>query len=327
MAERKITRADGTPVTPSSEKKTTDAESKPAAKKTAAKKTAAKKPAAKKVEKADGTTVEAKPAKETGNPKVFRIAAIALWVVAIVFEVLAVLVLFGKIAITAIPTLALIIIFLVLDLACVSVGSTFWKKANHIDPASEANKVKFWLWNNLGLIVTAFAFIPFVILSLTNKNADKKTKTIAAIVAAIALLIGGLVSYDWNPVSQEGKDSAIETLGDQKVYWTAFGTVYHTHNGNDENSCGHLNNSDNIEDGTVEEAINSGKTRLCKDCAKKDNIQIDENGALTQKSIGNVNDADSKEEKDKEEKTDAEVNEGFEADYEGEDNFELAFAE
>ena len=280
MAEKKIIKANGEPV-----------EAKAA-------ETAAEKPAPKKktIKRADGSTVTVKPAApvaEEGSATKYRIGAIALWVVAIAFEVLAVLVLFGKIAITAIPTLALIIIFLVLDLACVSVGSTLWKKANRIDPASEANKVKFWLWNNMGLIVTAFAFVPFVILALTNKNADKKTKTIATVVAIIALLIGGLVSYDWNPISAEQKAEAVEALADTDVYWSPFGTVYHT-----DPDCSHLNHSDTLTEGKVDEAIEANKTRLCKTCAARDGIEISstEKGEVT--DLPAADDAETKAEEE-----------------------------
>jgi hypothetical protein len=51
-----------------------------------------------------------------------------------------------------------------------------WKKANHIDPASEKNKAKFWLWNNLGTILSVLAFLPIIILVFTNKDLDKKSK-------------------------------------------------------------------------------------------------------------------------------------------------------
>lgn len=233
----------------------------------------------KKIKRADGTAVNVKPAApvaEPGSATGLRIGAIVLWVAAIAFEVLAVLILFGKLSIPRIPTLAQIIGFLVLDLGCVIAGSTLWKKANRIDPASEANKVKFWLWNNLGLIVTAFAFIPFVILALTNKNADKKTKTIAAVVAIIALLIGGLVSYDWNPISAEEKEAAIETLGEKEVYWSPFGTVYHT-----DYDCSHLNHSDELTQGTVQQAIEANRTRLCKTCEAKDGIEINAEKSAT----------------------------------------------
>ncbi|MEG2931665.1 MAG: hypothetical protein RR825_07745, partial [Ruthenibacterium sp.] len=144
-----------------------------------------------------------KDAKPVGNASGLRVGAIVLWVAAIVFEVVGFLIVNGTITLHFMPTLYQIIAVIVLDLACVIIGAQLWKKANHIAPASEANKVKFWLWNNMGVIVCVIAFVPFVILLLTNKNLDKKTKTIASVVAVIALLIGGVSSYDFNPVSVE----------------------------------------------------------------------------------------------------------------------------
>ncbi len=229
-------------------------------------------PKKKKIVSADtGETVEAgsrkkKAAAPVGNAGGLRAGAIILWVVALVFEILAVMVLIGKINLKFMPSLYQIIAFLVLDLICVIIGSTLWKKANHIKPASEKNKLKFWLWNNMGLIVCAVAFIPFVILALTNKEADKKTKAIATVVAVIALLIGGVASYDWNPVSEEQQQAAMEAISDD-VYWSPFGKVYHTHE-----DCSSLNQSDSLTYGTVEQAIAANRTRLCSFCAKKDDI-------------------------------------------------------
>ena len=208
--------------------------------------------------------VEAAP---VGNATAYRAGAIGLWVLAIVFEVLALLVLLGKINLHFLPTLWQLIIFLVLDLAAVIAGSQLWKKANHIKPASEKNKVLFWLWNNMGVIVACIAFIPLIILILINKDIDKKTKVIATVVAIIALLIGGAASIDYNPVSQEQLVAAQETLADENVYWTRFGGVYHTHE-----DCYHLNRSDTLVTGTVEQAIAAKKTRLCKNCATLDDI-------------------------------------------------------
>ena len=212
----------------------------------------------------------AKAAKPVGNAGGLRVGAVILWVVAIVFEVLAVLVLFGKINITFMPQLWQLIAFIILDLICVIIGSSLWKKANHIAPASAANKVKFWLWNNLGVIVSCFAFVPLIILMLTNKDLDKKTKTIATVVAIIALIIGGAASIDYNPVSQEELNAAEAALGDTIVYWAPFGKVYHTHD-----DCSALNVSETLTYGTVEEAIAANRTRLCKFCANKDSIPAD----------------------------------------------------
>ncbi len=209
---------------------------------------------------------ERKEAAPVGNATGLRIGAVALWVVAVALEVVAYLMLIGKINFTFMSTLTQIIIALVLDLVFVIIGSQLWKKANHIKPASEKNKFLFWLWNNMGLIVCTIAFLPFVILALTNKDADKKTKTIASVVAVIALLIGGVASYDFNPVSEEQQQAAIEAINTD-VYWSPFGKVYHTHE-----DCQALNQSDSLTYGTVEQAIAEGRTRLCSFCAKKDDI-------------------------------------------------------
>ena len=207
-------------------------------------------------------------ARPTGKSGGKRAAAIILWVLALGFEVLAIFeLLMGKPVIFNLPTLAVAIGALVLDLICVVIGSQLWKKANHISPASKKNKVLFWLYNNLGVIMSIAAFLPFIILILTDKNGDKKTKTIAVIVAAVALLIGGFSSYDYNPVSQEDLAAAQDLLGDSYVYWAPFGKVYHTHE-----DCQALNQSDTLTFGQVDEAIAANKTRLCSFCAKRDDI-------------------------------------------------------
>lgn len=226
-------------------------------------------PAKKAPAKKDDNGKTVKPAKKRGNATGKRIGAVILWVLAIACEILGILSYFGKVTITFIPTLAFIIGVIVLDLVFVIIGSQLWKNANHIDPVSEKNKVKFFLWNNMGLIVACFAFIPYLILLIKDKDKlDKKTKTIAIIAAAVALLIGGLSSVDWNPVSEESKAQAINEI-DGNVYWTQFGKVYHI-----DADCQHINNSDAYYEGTVEEAINDNRTRLCKTCAKKHNIDI-----------------------------------------------------
>ena len=209
-----------------------------------------------------------KAAAPVGNATGLRIGAIVLWLLAIGFEVLAVLVTFGKLDLKFMPTLWQMIAFLVLDLICVIIGSQLWKKANHIKPASEKNKAKFWLWNNMGLIVTVIAFVPFIVLLLTNKNADKKMKAIGTVAAVIMLLIGGLASYDWNPVSAEQKEAAMAAITGE-VLWTNSlgGKVYHTHE-----DCQALNRTEELVQGSVEQAIAANRTRLCAFCARRDSI-------------------------------------------------------
>jgi Na+/proline symporter len=79
-----------------------------------------------------------------------RIWAIVCWVIAIAFEVIGILKLTNVIDwFSELELSTFLIICIVLDLIFVIIGSLLWKKANHIDPASEKNKTKFWLWNNL----------------------------------------------------------------------------------------------------------------------------------------------------------------------------------
>ena len=242
-----------------------------------------------KVDSAKATTPAEKPSTKTAakaatpvtaadksSAKTKRILAVVFWVLAIACEVLAVLVFIGKIDLKFISQMAQLIACLVIDFILVVVGAQFWKQANHMDPVSEQNKVKFWLWNNMGVIVCCFAFIPFLIYVLfIDKNADPKMKKVAAIVAAVALVLGIGISYDWNPVSEEGKAQAESTLGDTSVYWTQFGSVYHL-----DTECQHLNRSSELFEGDVATAIEKGKTRLCKTCAKNFNIEIADNGAI-----------------------------------------------
>ena len=207
-----------------------------------------------------------------GNATPYRIIAIVLWVLALGFEVLAILLFVKKVTITyAIPNVWQAVIALGLDLICLIIGSQMWKKANHMDPASKKNKLAFWLQNNLGVLVAAVAFIPFIVIALTDKNASKQDKTIAAIAAAVALAIGVLTGIDYNPVSQEDLAEEQNLITDD-VFWTPGGGVYHTHE-----DCGHLANSYELSKGSVTAAIENGKTRVCKTCANRDNLDLPDN--------------------------------------------------
>ena len=233
---------------------------------------AAAKPVAHKIEQAA----------PVGNAGGLRAGAVILWIVALAFEVAALFIVLGKITLTFLPTLWQLIIALVLDLICVIIGAQLWKKANHIKPASKKNKFTFWLWNNMGVVACVICFLPIIIVMLLNKDLDKKTKTIATVVAVIALLIGGVASYDFNPVSAEQQQAAINAITTD-VYWAPFGKVYHTHE-----DCGALNHTDTLTMGTVEEAIAAGRTRLCSYCARKDEIT----GVVTDKAADVMEDAE-----------------------------------
>ena len=118
---------------------------------------------------------------ERGSALPLRIGAAALWIFAIVLEVLALCAMTEKIVIPFLVKLSPLvqgIVLLVIDFIAVVAGAQFWKKANRIAPASEANALKFWLWNNMGVIVCAAAFVPFIVLLLLNNDTDKRTKAV-----------------------------------------------------------------------------------------------------------------------------------------------------
>ena len=235
-----------------------------------------------------------------GNATGLRIGAICFWLLAIGCEVLALLFLFGQLNLIPKNPQILWIPALVLDLIFVIVGSAFWKKANRIKPASRKNPTLFWLWNNMGLIVCCIAFLPFIIIVLSNKNLDKKTKMIATIAGVVALLIAGAASYDYNPISDDQLTNAESALENHAVYWTSFGKVYHicgTKNAEgtvefdalDTTSprceCSTTQNSTDFTFGSVDQAIAANRTRLCKICAQKFGINTE--GLLTDDSTEN----------------------------------------
>jgi Na+/proline symporter len=167
--------------------------------------------------------------REGAKPR--RVLAVCLWLVGIFFEVIGILRL--KDVINWLPSMSettFLIVCLVIDCIVVIIGSLLWKRANHIDPASEKNKTKFWIQNNLGTIISVIAFLPIILFVLTDKEMDKKNKTIVSIVAIVLMLIAGITSYDFNPVSIEQLDKAEKEVlatenfdthedGEAVVYW------------------------------------------------------------------------------------------------------------
>ena len=213
------------------------------------------------------------PNKPTGGSTIgLRIGAIVLWLVAIAFEILAILAITKDFTIqfthNGNTNLWIILIgCIVLDLACCILAAQLWKKANHIKPMSEKRgKFLFYLWNELGVIMVCICFIPLIILLLKNKKLDGKMKTIVSIVAIVAMLIAGVASADFNPITAEEKDAAEDQITTD-VYWTQFGHKYHL-NIDEEGGCPYVRDSATIIKGSVTEAIESGRTAICSYCAR-----------------------------------------------------------
>lgn len=258
-------------------KKTT---SSTAAKKPAAKaaSTAAKKPASQKaVSQKPSTKPNGKTAYVSAENKKkangLRIGAVVLWLVAIAFEVLTILVLNGTLYIPG-NTMTYVIIGIVADLACVIIGSQLWKKANRLDPCSEKNKLKFFLWNQMGVIAAVVAFFPLVLLLLKEDDLDPQTKKILSIIAAVAMLLSVGTSIDYNPVSAEDlaqaqSDAYEYSIDGETCYWTSFGRCYHFNP-----DCHTIINSNPVYTGTVAEAFEANRSKPCSYCATAEGEEL-----------------------------------------------------
>lgn len=247
----------------------------------AEKKQTTKKPVERKVvaagtgKTATATATKAKTVKQAapekgGNATGLRVGAVVFWLLGIACEVFAILMLNGTFnfenpAKGTDPTMTYLIIALVVDLVLVIIGSQLWKKSNDIDPASEQNKIKFFLWNNMGLIASILAFFPIVILLLQNKELDAKTKKIATAVAAVALVLAAATSIDYNPTSAEQMAEAQATTaeaGIDTVYWTPYGRRYHLNV-----DCQSLQNSATLIEGNITQAFEANRNTPCAFCA------------------------------------------------------------
>ena len=244
--------------------------------------------AEKKIVKSEGAKAERKPgvaAQQIAQSTVgLRIGSVVLWILALVAEFFAIksFMLAEDETLLGLAPMTSMIVFLVVDLICVLGGSLLWKKANHIHPASEKNALTFWLWNNLGVIMAAVAFLPFIIILLSKKDADPKAKTIGTIVAAVALLIAGLGSYDWNPYSAEEQQEILKMEeATSTVFWVEKGKVFHIYT-----DCPHLNasTSEILNETTVQEAEAAGKERLCKTCRNRHDKEVAEQAAAVEEA-------------------------------------------
>lgn len=201
--------------------------------------------------------------------KQLRLFAFLAWIVAIGLEIFAILKLIKD------ETLVWLVVSIVVILALSITGSLLWKKANRMDPASEKDKAKFFIQNQLGALMAALAFLPLVILILTNKEIDGKTKGIAGAVAGVALLAATIVGIDFNPPSVEKYTEQINqqtgeimdlTNGVDHVFWTPSGNKLHIYD-----DCQHIRNSD-VSDGTVKDAWEAKKidnNEICKTCINR----------------------------------------------------------
>lgn len=203
-----------------------------------------------------------------GQAKQLRLFAFLAWIIAIAGEIFAIF----KLLRDDMLTWLIVVIAGILILSLL--GTWLWKKANRLDPASEKDKAKFFVQNQLGAIMAVAAFLPLVILIFTNKDLDGKTKGIAGTVGIGGLLIAGIFGIDFNPPSVEKYTEQIneqtevvtDLSGRDFVYWTPAGNKLHIYE-----DCQHIKNSD-VTGGTVKEAWEArkiGDSEVCKTCIRR----------------------------------------------------------
>ena len=199
--------------------------------------------------------------------KQLRAFAILAWLVAIAGQIFAIFNLISD------ETLVYLVIAIIVLLALALTGSTLWKKANRLDPASEKDQVKFFFQNQFGAIMGVLAFLPLIIFILTSKDASGKTKGIAGSVAVLAMLVAGIAGIDFDPPSIEKYTEQINQQTDvvkklnfdvDKVYWSRAGNRYHI-----LEDCQHIKGRE-ITQGSVQESWDDkGISELCKTCQSR----------------------------------------------------------
>jgi hypothetical protein len=202
-----------------------------------------------------------------GKAKQLRLFAILAWVLAMAGQVFAILKLISD------ETMVWLIVAIVVILILAITGSTLWKKANKLDPASEKDQTRFFIQNQLGAIMGVLAFLPLVILIFTNKDISGKTKGIAGSIAAVAMVAAGITGVDFNPPSIEQYTDQINeqteaaksiSIDTDNVYWSKAGNKYHAYE-----DCYHIKGKA-LSNGSIKESWEQkGISELCKTCQKR----------------------------------------------------------
>ncbi|MBK0420862.1 hypothetical protein JD292_02050 [Leucobacter sp. CSA2] len=191
-----------------------------------------------------------------------RLISWAAWIVAIAVEAFAIFWVLKQVPVNMVLLIILIVVTGILSVG----GSLCWKQANRLDPASEADKVRFFVQNQLGAIVAVVAFLPLIILIFMDKNMSGKQKALAGGIGIVVLIISGLFGTTFESPSQEqyAQETNIvqELTGKDEVFWVKGGSVFHVceqvPDVNKESKDGQ------IYQGTVAAAHEAGKDRLTK---------------------------------------------------------------
>ncbi|WP_024332836.1 hypothetical protein [Gordonia hirsuta] len=233
-----------------------------------------------------GSFVASPEAKSTALK--LRIVAMVLWLVAIGLEIFTIV----WALLPEKPVNTWLIIGLIIAIAVLTLGgSLLWKKANRYDPASEKDKVRFFVQNQLGVIMTVLAFLPLIVLIFLDKDMDGKQKGILGAVAIIVAVVVGVFSYDKDApsVEQYSVEANVvkELTGKDEVFWTKGGSVFHVCE-----TVPDFSRSTDIQRGTVAQAHEAGKERLTKKWVSEATRDCGYSAADVDRVLGTVDEVD-----------------------------------
>lgn len=191
---------------------------------------------------------------------VLRIVAAVLWAAAIGGEAFAIFFVLKQNPVNFVLLIVLLVGIAILAI----VGDVLWKRSNRLDPASNQDKLRFFVQNQLGAIIGIIAFVPLIILILLNKKMSGQQKGIAAGIGGVLLIVALAFGITLNPPSIQQYDqetaTVVQLTGADAVTWTKSGKVYHLC---EAASAVNLTSKDNqIYTGTVADAHAAGKQRL-----------------------------------------------------------------
>ncbi|MPZ53506.1 MAG: hypothetical protein GEU79_12370 [Acidimicrobiia bacterium] len=189
-----------------------------------------------------------------------RMFAAVLWLLAIAGEAFAIFWVLRQDPIN----LWLLVVLIVLIGALAIGGSLLWKQANRLDPATKKDKVRFFVQNQLGAIITVIAFVPLIVLIFLSKDLGGKEKAVAGGVGVAVFLIASFFGVSFDSPSTEQYDAetqqVIELTGENLVFWTKHGSVFHLCE--DASAVNLESEDDQIYSGTVADAHADGMDRL-----------------------------------------------------------------
>ena len=119
------------------------------------------------------------------------------------------------------------------------------------------------------VLIIVFVLVSLLVLSSCSNYLDSQEEFYGGELVnseMLSSLAESILAEEESTEKEEEKTTQEETTRehDGTYYWTKSGKVYHKWS-----DCGHIKNSKEVFDGTLEEAMAAGKGNLCSSCAKK----------------------------------------------------------